>query len=71
MPNVAYSAALISKAEEMFVTSKAPYPVERSLLTTGLVAAALRSLGSSQKRLMTPHLAVRYQAPRESLFLRD
>src|SRR5436309_9430113 len=31
-PNVVYSAALMSKAEEMFVTGKAPYPVERTLL---------------------------------------
>jgi hypothetical protein len=70
-PNVAYSAALMSKAEEMFVTGRAPYPVERTLLTSGLVAAALRSLATGQKRLETPHLAVRYQAPRESLFWRQ
>src|SRR5207237_3038861 len=29
-PNVVYSAALMSKAEEMFVGGKAPYPVERT-----------------------------------------
>jgi hypothetical protein len=67
-PNVVYSAALMSKAEEMFLTGKAPYPVERTLLTTGLVAAGMLSLASGQKRVATPHLAVRYQAPRESLF---
>jgi hypothetical protein len=68
-PNVVYSAALMSKAEEMFVTGKAPYPVERTLLTSGLVAAALKSLADN-KKLETPHLAIRYQAPRESLFWR-
>src|SRR5262245_34468841 len=67
-PNVVYSAALMSKAEEMFVTGKAPYPIERTLLTTGLVAAGMESLAKEQKRLETPHLAVRYQSPRESLF---
>jgi hypothetical protein len=67
-PNVVYSAALMSKAEEMFLTGKAPYPIERTLLTTGLVAAGMRSLAAGQKRLETPHLSVRYQAPRESLF---
>jgi hypothetical protein len=67
-PNVAYSAALMSKAEEMFVTGMAPYPIERTLLTTGLVAAGMASLAVGQKRLKTPHLAVRYHAPRESLF---
>jgi hypothetical protein len=67
-PNVVYSAALMAKAEEMFLTGRAPYPIERTLLTTGLVAAAMQSLATEQKRLETPHLAVRYQAPRESLF---
>jgi hypothetical protein len=69
-PNVVYSAALMSKAEEMFMTGKAPYPVERTLLTSGLVAAGLQSLASGQKRIETPHLAVRYTAPRESQFWR-
>jgi hypothetical protein len=68
-PNVVYSAALMAKAEEMFVTGKALYPAERTLLTSGLVAAGLKSLADG-KRLDTPHLAVRYQAPRESQFWR-
>jgi hypothetical protein len=67
-PNVAYSAALMSRAEELFVTGKAPYPIERTLLTTGLVAAGMASLGAGQNRLKTPHLAIRYKVPRESLF---
>jgi hypothetical protein len=66
-PNVVYSAALMSKAEEMFVTGKAPYPAERTLLTSGLVAAGLQSLHDG-KAVQTPHLAVRYQAPRQSQF---
>jgi hypothetical protein len=67
-PNVVYSAALMAKVEEMFVTGKAPYPIERTLLTTGLVAVGMQSLASGQKRLETPHLAIRYQPPRESQF---
>ncbi|MBI4658946.1 MAG: hypothetical protein HY735_08890 [Verrucomicrobia bacterium] len=70
-PNVVYSAALMSQVETMFLTGKAPYPVERTLLTSGLVAAGMRSLAADQKRLETPHLAVRYRAPRESTFWRD
>ena len=66
-PNVTYSAALMSKAEEMFVTGHAPYPVERTLLTTGLVAAGMQSLASGEKRLETPHLAVKYEAPRSAV----
>lgn len=70
-PNVAYSAPLMAKAEEMFLTGKAPYPIERTLLTTGLVAAAVQSLAQDGKRLETPHLAVRYRAPRKPQFPRE
>ena len=70
-PTVTYSASLMSKAEETFLTGKSPYPIERTLLTTGLVEAGVRSLGTGQKRIETPHLAVRYQAPRESTFARS
>ncbi len=67
-PNVAYSAELMSKVEQMFLSGSAPWPVERTLLTSGVLAAAMKSLGSGQKRIETPHLAVRYQPPRASQF---
>lgn len=70
-PNVTYSASLMSKAEETFATGKSPYPIERTLLTTGLVEAGVRSLGTGQKRIETPHLAIKYAAPRESTFVRS
>jgi hypothetical protein len=60
----------MNKAEEMFLTGRAPYPVERTLLTSGLVAANLRSLADGQQRLETPQLAIQYQAPEESQFAR-
>jgi hypothetical protein len=69
-PNVTYSAALMAKAEEMFVTGKAPYPVERTLLTGGINEAGLKSIAAGGKRLGTPHLAVKYGVPKESLFWR-
>lgn len=71
VPNVTYSASLMSKAEQLFTTGKAPYPVERTLLTSGLVSACLQSLGTGEKRLETDHLAVRYTAPKESQFARQ
>ncbi|HEV3263286.1 MAG TPA: hypothetical protein VG013_41005 [Gemmataceae bacterium] len=67
-PNVEYSAILMSKVEETFMTGKVPYPVDRTLLTTGLVAAGMQSLASGQKRIETPHLGIRYQVPRESTY---
>ena len=53
------------------MTGKSPYPIERTLLTTGLVEAGVRSLGTGQTRIETPHLAIRYHAPRESTFARS
>jgi hypothetical protein len=61
-PNVTYSARLIGKVEEMFVTGKAPYSVQRTLLTSGVLESCLTSRVQSHERLETPHLNVRYQA---------
>jgi hypothetical protein len=67
-PNVVYSAALMSNVERMFETGKATYPVERTLLTTGLVEAGMKSLAANEQRIETPHLNVRYQVTPQSHF---
>lgn len=56
--------------ENMILTGQPPYPVERTLLTTGLTAAGVESLWLGQKRLETPHLAISYQSNEESTFWR-
>ena len=45
----------------MFLTGRATYPVERTLLTSGMTEAGVDSLWRGQRRLETPHLAVRYR----------
>ena len=65
VPNVTYSACLMGKVEDMIMTGKAAYPVERTLLVSGMLESCLTSKLQDQKRLETPHLDVRYQAPRE------
>ena len=60
-PNVTYSAELMAKAEETFLKGRSPDPIERTLLTSGLVEAGCQSLAKGQIRLETPHLDVRYQ----------
>jgi hypothetical protein len=61
----------VNNVEQMFLTGKAAYPVERTLLTTGLVAAAVDSLHQEEIRLETPHLAsIAYQPTAESTFWR-
>jgi hypothetical protein len=56
--------------EQMFLTGKPTYPIERTLLTTGLTAAGVDSLYAGQTRVETPHLAIEYQAPAQSTFWR-
>src|SRR5437867_5756772 len=65
-PNVTYSACLVSKIEEMFESGKAPYPVERTLLVSGILESCLTSKIDGHRRLETPHLDVKYRAPKES-----
>jgi len=61
---------LVNRVEKMFLTGKPTYPVERTLLTTGLVAAGVESLYRQQTRYETPHLAITYQPTSESMFER-
>ncbi len=68
LPNVVYSACLMNKVEEMIATGKAPYPVERTLLVSGILDLCLESKIRQNQRLDTPQLNVKYRAPRASQF---
>ncbi|MBV9227092.1 MAG: hypothetical protein JOY85_23905 [Acidobacteriaceae bacterium] len=65
-----FFSPLVNNIEQMFLTGKAPYPIERTLLTTGLTAAGVQSLAAGGTRLETPHLAISYQPSHESTFWR-
>src|SRR5205085_3374530 len=67
-PNVTYSACLMHKAAQMFETGVAAYPVERTLLVSGMLESCLTSKVQNYTRLETPHLSVTYKAPKESQF---
>ena len=59
----AHFSYLSLNIEEMFVTGKPQYPVERTLLTTGVLDAVMHSRAEDYKRLETPHLAeIAYQS---------
>jgi hypothetical protein len=68
VPNVTYSSCLVSKIEQMFATGRAPYPVQRTLLVSGMLESCLTSKVKDHQRLETPHLKVEYKAPAESQF---
>jgi hypothetical protein len=61
---------LTNHIETLFLTGQSPYPIERTLLTTGLTAAGVDSLFEEGKRVETPHLGIKYTAPEASMFWR-
>jgi hypothetical protein len=62
--------ALAHAIQDHFVERRAPYPVERTLLTTGLLEAAMRSREQKQQAVQTPHLDIAYQ-PRDFRAMRE
>jgi hypothetical protein len=51
---------LLKGIEPMMHTGQPSWPVERTLLTTGILHAAMRSLTQKNKRIPTPALNIRY-----------
>lgn len=54
--------------EQMILNGEPSYPIERTLLTTGLVVAAVESLHLEQVRVETPYLDIQYVASEGSTF---
>jgi hypothetical protein len=65
-----FFSPLVNHMESLFLNGRSPYPVERTLLTTGLTAAGIESLYRGQTRVDTPHLAISYQPTKDSTFWR-
>jgi len=66
-----FFSPLVNGMERMFLTGKPTYPVERTLLTTGLTEAGVKSLHAKGARMETPHLAFAYRATPDSTFQRS
>lgn len=61
---------LIRHIERMIVENRVPYPVERTLLTSGMTLAGVESFHRGAV-VETPEMAVRYTVPDRSLFWRN
>jgi hypothetical protein len=65
-PGARYFSALTWNIEKLFAAGKAPYPVERTLLTTTVLDFAMRSLAAGGKRMEDRALEVSYAPPADS-----
>jgi hypothetical protein len=66
----AHFAYLVRAIEAMIVTMHPPYPVERTLLTTGILDAVMISKAEQHRAVDTPYLDIRY-APTDWPFAMD
>jgi hypothetical protein len=69
-PGARFFDGLVANIEKLLENGRPPYPVERTLLTTGTLAAAMESHKRRGERVETPELEIHYSAPADSGFLR-
>ena len=60
----------IHHIEDLVIENRAPYPVERTLLTSGMTLAGVESIYHGYKPVATPEMKVAYQSTKESTFWR-
>jgi hypothetical protein len=71
-PGASFFNPLVLRIEDFFKTGKPPYPVERTLLTGGMLDAALESRVGDHRPVATPELAsITYAPPADSGFIRS
>ncbi|MCI0376736.1 MAG: hypothetical protein L0215_03945 [Gemmataceae bacterium] len=69
-PGASFLQALTMKIEEFLETGRPQVPVERTLLTGGILDCVLDARVRQHRRLDTPDLDVSYDPPRDSGFIR-
>jgi hypothetical protein len=71
-PGASFFNPLVLRIEDFFAIGRPPYPVERTLLTGGILDAALESRVGGHEPVATPELAsIDYRPPADSSFIRS
>ena len=68
-PGAAFLEALASHVETFMDSGKPPYPIERTLLTGGILDCVLDAR-VQKKKMATPDLEISYEPPKDSGFMR-
>jgi hypothetical protein len=63
-----FFSPLVRHIETMVIENRALYPIERTLLTSGMVIGGVDSIHNGYKPVDTPEMAVKYQVGPESYF---
>lgn len=69
-PGAKFFDPLTNNIEKFFAAGKAPYPVERTLLTSTMTDLAMQSLQAGGKAITDPALQIKYTGPVDSGFFR-
>jgi hypothetical protein len=69
-PGAKYFDCLVANIEKLLETGRSPYPIERTLLTGGILDSAMESHHVHARRIETPELDMHYTAPADSGFFR-
>jgi len=69
-PGAKYFDCLVANIEKLLETGRSPYPVERTLLTSGILDGAMESHHRRGERIETTELDIVYKAPADSGFCR-
>jgi hypothetical protein len=64
VPRLKHFSATVRSLEDMYLTGKPTEPVERTLLTTGILHYVHESRARGGARVETPDLDIRYRAPK-------
>jgi hypothetical protein len=69
-PGAKFFDAQVSNLEKLFTKKESPIPIKRTLLTSGVLEAAMNSNFQKGKILTTKQLEIAYKAKADSGFLR-